>query len=138
MTKEEMLNRYEKLSASEKYIVGFELKGLIYFFFCDTLRDLDIKVEKKDNDNVLRLRFKTDTKFGLKRSSQVLCNSKDFMELVGKYNKGEAFERIITEKYGQIWKKDNTRFDKDGDITINDIKYQIKFDNATITKESLL
>jgi hypothetical protein len=55
-----------------------------------------------------------------------------------KYNKGEIFEKLVTENFGQEWTKDNVPFTKGGDLTVNGIAYQIKFEKATFTNEKTL
>ena len=55
-----------------------------------------------------------------------------------KYNRGELFEKMITEASGKEWKKDNKKFTNDGDITINGIKYQIKYNKGTFTNIATL
>ena len=47
-----------------------------------------------------------------------------------KYNKGEIFEKLITESYGQKWEKDNVPFFSGADLTVNNIAYSIKFEKA--------
>ena len=45
---------------------------------------------------------------------------------------------MVTEFYGQTWEKDNVPFTEDGDITVDGIAYQIKFEKATFTNEKTL
>ena len=42
---------------------------------------------------------------------------------------------MVTEYFGQIWEKDNVPFTKGGDIEVNGIAYQIKFQAATFCNE---
>ena len=44
----------------------------------------------------------------------------------------------MTESFGQVWEKDNVPFTEDGDLTVNGIAYQIKFEKATFTNEKTL
>ena len=56
-----------------------------------------------------------------------------------KYNKGECFERVITETLtGETWVKDSVPFNVAGDITLNGEQVQIKFDGAELTNERTL
>jgi hypothetical protein len=50
-----------------------------------------------------------------------------------KYNRGEIFEKLITEYFGQEWKKDTVPFWEQGDIRLNGKEVQIKLDTATLT-----
>ena len=52
-----------------------------------------------------------------------------------KYNKGEIFEKLVTEQFGQTWVKDNVPFTDDGDLTVDGIAYQIKFESASFINE---
>jgi hypothetical protein len=66
-----------------------------------------------------------------------VCSAKYFEEEFNsmKYNRGEVFEKIITERFGQKWEKDQVPFTKAGDIEINGKPYQIKFEKATFISE---
>lgn len=66
-----------------------------------------------------------------------LCSVEDMANMVESsiYNKGEIVEKLITEKFGQTWEKDNISFTKDGDLTVNGIAYQIKYEKATFINE---
>ena len=55
---------------------------------------------------------------------------------MSKYNKGEVFEMLVTQHYGQTWVKDNVPFTEDGDLTVDGIAYQIKFEKATFINEA--
>ena len=50
----------------------------------------------------------------------------------GKYNKGENFEKMVTEYFGQEWHKDTVPFWEAGDITLDGKEVQIKLDSATL------
>jgi hypothetical protein len=50
-----------------------------------------------------------------------------------KYNRGEIFEKLITEYFGQEWEKDTVPFWEQGDIRLNGKEVQIKLDTATLT-----
>ena len=74
------------------------------------------------------------------QSAQVLCSVNYFESVKAdcKYNKGEVFEKLVTEFYGQEWTKDNVPFTVDGDLTVNGTAYQIKFEKATFCNEKSL
>ena len=58
--------------------------------------------------------------------------------LDGLKNKGDAWEKYLTEKAGQEWHKDSTPYFVDGDLTVDGIKYQIKFENASFANEKTI
>ena len=70
--------------------------------------------------------------------AEVLCSEKFFNEQVAssKYNRGEIFEKLVTEHYGQVWVKDNIPFTEQGDINVNGVEIQIKFEKATFINEA--
>ena len=70
----------------------------------------------------------------------ILCSKEYFEEVVknSKYNRGEIFEKLVTEYFGQEWEKDNVPFTEDGDLTVKGIAYQIKYQSATFVNEKTL
>ena len=90
---------------------------------------LRYKPTKKEKENII--------KSGI---CKILCSEDYFKNAVenSKYNKGEIFEKMITEKSGQVWEKDNIPFYKGADLTTNNIAYSIKFEKATICTENIL
>ena len=137
---ESMINRYNELSYTHMYMLGFEFQGNIYMTIADSnILPYVLKLDKASRGAGYALRFcpnKTQ-KVLLLPEAQLICSKKFFEETVknSKYNKGEIFEKIITEKFGQTWVKDNIPYTVDGDITIDGIAYQIKFQKATFLTE---
>lgn len=144
---------YNEVAYTDKYILGWTLKHVIYFTICDReLVDWVTCLDKASRGAGYALRFKpnTDQKYMLMANgAEVLCSEKMFDEYLeetyinekGKevhYNRGEVFERLITEKAGQVWTKDNVPFTMAGDIEWNGVAYQIKFEKATFTNEKSL
>lgn len=144
---------YNKVAFTDKYILGWTLKHVIYFTICDReLVDWVTCLDKASRGAGYALRFKpnTEQKYMLMANgAEVLCSEMRFNEILeetyinekGKevhYNKGEVFERLITEKAGQEWKKDTVPFTMAGDIEWNGVAYQIKFEKATFTNEKSL
>ena len=102
-----------------------------------------LKLDKASRGAGYSLRFcptNTQKAFLITKGAQILCSKRLFETIVkeSKYNKGEIFEKMITEFYGQKWTKDNVPFTEDGDLAINGIAYQIKFEKATFTNEKIL
>jgi hypothetical protein len=99
-------------------------------------------LDKASRGQGYSLRFKPnkEQKMLLMPYAQPLCSLKFFEELFAttKYNRGEIFEKLVTEKFGQVWVKDNIPFTKAGDIEVDGVAYQIKFQKATFTNEKAL
>jgi hypothetical protein len=144
---------YNKVAFTDKYILGWVLKHVVYYTVCDReLVDWVTCIDKASRGAGYALRFKpnTDQKYMLMANgAQALCSEELFDDMLketyvnkkGKkvnYNKGEVFEKLITEKAGQVWEKDTVPFTKAGDIEWNGVSYQIKFEKATFTNEKSL
>lgn len=135
-----MLNYYNKTSASHKYILGFDYNNNIYMITVSTkIIQSIIRLESTGRDGYA-LRYKPNNKiktYLLTLGAIVLCSTEYFNHIVNttKYNKGEVFERLITEYYNQEWCKDNIDYRVQGDININDTEVQIKYERATFITE---
>lgn len=141
---ESLINRYNELSYTHSYIYGFFFKGAVYMVKADAeIMPYILKLDKASRGAGYSLRFcpTMDQKvLLLSKGAKVLCSKEFFENSVAdsKYNKGEIFEKLVTEHFGQVWEKDNIPFTEDGDITVNHVAYQIKFEKATFTNEKTL
>lgn len=141
---EMMINRYNEKSYTHNYIYGFFFQNLVYMVET-TAESMPyiLKLDKASRGQGYSLRFcptMAQKTLLLSKGAKVLC-SKEFFETSvkeSKYNKGEIFEKLVTESFGQVWEKDNVPFTEDGDLTVNGIAYQIKFEKATFTNEKTL
>lgn len=145
----ELINRYNAVAYTHNYIFGFEYKKNIYM--ATTTKEampFVCTLDKASRGCGMALRFcpKVDQKVFLLTSSKPLCSAKYFNELceekylnekgeMTKYNRGEVFEKLVTEHFNQVWTKDNVPFTKDGDLTVDGTAYQIKFEKATFCNE---
>lgn len=140
----DLIARYDRASYTHEYIFGFESNGSIVFTFTSSdLLPYICKLDRASRGAGYSLRFKPDyqQKELLKlHSLTILCSADFFHSTVknSKYNAGEIFEKMVTEWFGQEWKKDHTPFTEAGDIEIDGIAYQIKFEKATFTNEKTL
>ena len=50
-------------------------------------------------------------------------------------NRGKAFEKLVTEHFGQVWEDDHIPFWEAGDIELNGQAYQIKYDRCNFCNE---
>lgn len=139
--KEMLQNRYHNIAFTDKYILVYQMKGVIYFTIADRhLVDCVTCVDMASRGAGYALRFKPNgeqKRFLMSHNCQVICSTAYFEELVNnsKYNRGEIAEKLVTEFFGQEWEKDNIPFTEAGDIEVNGIAYQIKFEKATFTNE---
>ena len=141
MTKDTMIKNYRKFSAADAYILGFEYKHNIYYIMIDEIPPRYMTVEhessKKGGAAKLQLRLKKAYREQLIRKGATLIGSEDI--LIGEYNKGVEFERIISEMNGQKFRgKENVGFWVEGDLEINGKQVQIKYNGAQIVVEKTL
>ena len=136
-----MIDFYNRNAFAHDYIFGYNYKGVVYFTFAtnDIINSI-VKLEKASENNGYSLRFKPNNKIKemlMTINSNVLCSAEYLEDLVknSKYNRGEIFEKLITEYFKKDWKKDNNDFTKCGDIEINEKAYQIKYEKATFINE---
>lgn len=135
-----LIDRYNAVAFTHEYIWGFEYKGNVYMATTDaSVMPFVTCLDKASRGAGYALRFcpNAQQKLALMPMATLLCSKKFFDETVAdsKYNKGEIFEKMVTEHMGQVWEKDNVPFTEDGDITVDGIAYQIKFQKATFCNE---
>ena len=141
---ETMVRRYNELSYTHNYIYGFYFQNVVYMVkTTEEIMPYILKLEKASRGAGYALRFKPNKNQKatlLAKGATVLCSKELFDETVknSKYNKGEIFEKMVTEFYNQNWTKDNIPFTESGDLTINGKAFQIKFEKATFINEKQL
>ena len=139
MTKANMIKTYRQFSAADNYILGFVYEKMLYMVRVAEImpRYLNVEEASRNQGENLRLRLKKAHKAQLMKKAPICLGSADCLN-DSKYNKGEVFEKLVTEYYGQTWTKNSVPFTKSGDIIINGISYQIKYEDGTFTNERQL
>ena len=135
-----LIDRYNAVAYTHEYVWGFTYKKNVYMTITDaTVMPFVTCLDKASRGAGYALRFcpNTQQKVALLPYATLLCSEAYFNEVVAdsKYNKGEIFEKMVTEHFGQTWEKDNVPFTEDGDITVDGTAYQIKFQKATFCNE---
>lgn len=137
--------RYEQVTASVRYSIGFDFKGDLYVVNTTTLNTIAkaLKVERaatsKGGGEKIRIRFTTMIKACLIANKKaVKVGNADELKYEGMKNKGECFERWYYERNGLTWSKDSTPFWVAGDISLNGEEIQLKYDGATLVNEKTL
>lgn len=144
MTRNEMINRYNALAVATAYIIGFVLDGMLYYTKSTHIADAYLKFDRMSSKRGgwAKIRVKltsADRKALVACGKAIMIGSANLLDTDDKYNKGERFERIITESLtGEKWVKDSVPFNVAGDITLNGEEVQIKFDGAELTNERTL
>ena len=145
MTREQMIENYSRMAAAHKYLVGFESAGKLYYTMFDgMIRDDLLKADRaaksKGGMMKVRIRFSAKVKAMLLASGKaMLLGAADLLNTDDKYNKGERFERLVTETLTtETWAKDSIPWNVAGDIRLNGEEVQVKFDGAELTNERTL
>lgn len=138
-----MIKQYNDAAFTHKYIYGFTFKGNVYMAYADAdIMPYVCTLDKASRGAGYALRFcpTVNQKLVLMPSASLVCSEAYFESVCNeyKYNKGEIFEKIVTEKFGQVWVKDNVPFTEAGDIEVDGIAYQIKYQKATFCNEKSL
>lgn len=135
-----LIDRYNSVAFTHHYIWGFEYKKVIYMA-TTTAESMSLvcKLDKASRGCGYALRFcpNTQQKLYLLPFAKPLCSASYFNDAVEscKYNRGEVFEKLVTEYFGQVWVKDHVPFTKAGDVEVDGTAYQIKFEKATFCNE---
>jgi hypothetical protein len=139
-----MIKAYDSHAYAHNYIFGFIFRHNVYMVNTDaSVLPYIMKLDKASRGQGMALRFKPDKEqktLLLTMGAKLLCSEEYFNDVYAtcKYNRGEVFEKMVTEYFGQEWKKDNIPYTKAGDVTVYGIAYQIKFEKATFTNEKSL
>ena len=138
----EMVRFYNRMAYTHHYMVAFNWNNMVIVAYIsgDQLADITI-LDKASRGAGNSLRFKPSKAQKLYMVTEcetfVLCKVEDvereFEATI--YNRGEVVEKFITEYFGQTCEKDNIPFTEDGDLTVNGIAYQIKYEKATFINE---
>ena len=137
-TLERLKRLYDRFSAAEEYLLLFELDGVVYAKKYKRLPKRFLYFRNRKGEADLYIRFNSQReKKRLVKTAFVIGASEDLNSI--RYNKGVMAEKLAYAFYRQPWKgKDNIPFYKDGDITINGKRVQIKFEHARLAYGSTL
>ena len=143
MTMTEMLNRYNARSASHVYALGFAHAGNLYavklsFDELTAYAKLDRASSKRGGFAKIRIKLTASDRATLSAEAE-LIGSADLLTADPAHNKGENFERELTERWtAETWVKDSVPFWMAGDIKVNGENVQVKLDGAELTNEKIL
>ena len=143
MTMTEMTIAYCARSAAHKYALGFVFNGRLYVVtlsFAELSRyfKLDRASSKRGGFAKIRIKLTSAERAELSQTAE-LIGSADLLTKDAAHNKGENFERELTERWtAETWVKDSVPFWVKGDITVNGEEIQVKLDGAELTNERSL
>ena len=141
MNKQTMIRNYRKFSAADAYALGFVYGHNLYVAMVDEIAPRYMRVEhessKKGGCAKLQLRLTKPYMEQLMRKGAKCLGSEDL--LIGTYNKGVEFERLISELNGIEYRgKDSVGFWVEGDVEIDGKQVQVKMNGAQIVVERTL
>lgn len=143
MTMTEMMNAYSARSASHVYALGFVQGHNLYavtlsFEELSAFFKLDRASTKKGGFAKIRIKLTSADRAELSAKAE-LIGAEDLLTKDSAHNKGENFERELTERWTtETWVKDSVPFWVKGDITVNGVEVQVKLDGAELTNERTL
>lgn len=144
MATEKMISIYHLYSASKKYIVGFVRGGKVYYVtvtfekLAEMLKACKAS-SKRGGFNKVRVYVSAKLQKELIASGLAMEIGTVEALISAKYNKGEMFEKLITEALtAETWEKDSLPFYMGGDIQLNGENIQIKLNGAELTNEKCL
>ena len=143
MTMQEMITEYNRRSAAHTYALGFTCEGNLYackLTFTELSKYFHPSRASSKRGDFAKVRIKLTAKDRAELSATAeLIGAEDLLTKDSAHNKGENFERELTERWtSETWAKDSVPFWKAGDIRVNGIEIQIKLDGAELTNEKNL
>ena len=145
MTLFDLITLYAARSAAHAYILGFVFSGNLYRVTL-TFTELTAYIRQSRTSSAkggaLQARIRVNAKQAaelVESGKAILMGGAEMLETADKWNKGERFERIITETLtGKEWHKDSVPFWKAGDIELNGEQIQVKLNEAELTNEKVI
>ena len=143
MTMQDMMNRYNAKSGAHTYALGFVFEKRLYaaklsFEELSRFFKLDHASSKRGGFAKIRIRMTAKDRAELSATAELL-GAEDLLTADKAHNKGENFERELTERWtGETWVKDSVPFWVCGDIRVDGVEIQVKLDGAELTNEKVL
>lgn len=138
MSKGNFFKYYNRLNGADAYMVMFLYDGKLWLFETSHIKPRWTVEARESTKNGGFQKWKMSLKKAhkeqlIKAGAVVVATAEEFNNMPYS-NKGHKCECLLHHLYdlGE-YTPDRVRFDKDGDITINGIKYQVKFENASLT-----
>ncbi len=143
MTTNEMKTAYNARSAAHTYALGFVFEHRLYatklsFEELSAYFKADRASSKRGGFAKIRIKLTAEDRAKLSAKAELL-GAEDLLTKDPAHNKGENFERELTERWtAETWVKDSVPFWVKGDINVNGVEIQVKLDGAELTNEKIL
>ena len=143
MTMTEMMTRYDAHAGAHTYALGFTYGGALYaqkLSFAELSRFFKLDRASSKRGGFAKIRIKLTAKDRAELSATAeLIGAEDLLMKDAAHNKGENFERELTERWAhETWVKDSVPFWVAGDIRVDGVEIQVKLDGAELTNERIL
>lgn len=143
MTMQEMMTRYNERAGAHEYALGFVHGGNLYaqrLSFAELSRFFKLDRASSKRGGFAKIRIKLTAKDRAELSATAeLIGAEDLLMKDSAHNKGENFERELTERWtSETWVKDSVPFWVAGDIRVDGVEIQVKLDGAELTNERIL
>jgi hypothetical protein len=146
-----LTSEYNRLAYTHSYIFGYALKGMVYAARVMDARDILPYIATLDrasskNGGTYALKYKPNMdKIAIIMAHaceiRPIC-SVDYMEQTfanSKLNRGQIFENMVIDSWhGVTVGGKNAKFTDCGDMVVDGVHYQVKFNKATFTDEKTL
>lgn len=139
MTLKNFLHYYHLLNGAQRYLLFFIYKKVVYVYNCKSLapRWMVEARESTRNGGYMKwmLHVKEGEKAKLVSKSVPVMTMEEWNSLPYANNKGHRCEywlHKVLNLPGE-YKPDHERFDKCGDVVIDGIQYQVKYQHASMT-----
>lgn len=141
----DILEKYNTTKANELYKICFEYNKVMYVYTTKELPQNYLYIKNRHNKKYIQLRinkaFKEYVLNNEQENIEILCTKKEYeqkkKQYSKKYNKtfnnGTIFEVLCKHLYNQRYTgHDTTPYNIAGDIRVNGVEIQLKFQNAQV------
>ena len=138
----ELLRVYEETTAAVRTLLVFQLCGRAYAAWLDSITEDMVRLDRESSANGgwTKLKFTLTNKQKvalIEAGAEEVGNIADILAL--QKNKGNAVECWATRRYmGIEWSKDNIPYYVQGDIQVDGMEVQVKFENASLTNTKVM
>lgn len=143
MTKKNFFRYYNKLTGADRTLVFFIHNHIVYLWECHHIAPRWTREARESKSKGGAQKFRMyitakEKKNLIKKGAIPVMTETEFKAIPVK-NKGNKCEMWLHKVCGLgEYTPDHVRFDKSGDVKINGIEYQVKFQNATLTNVDVL
>lgn len=131
----DLLPMYEATTAADFVDYGFTIGNKVYRIIMKALPAWLVTMDKESTSHGGAEKIRINPTEINKRKLLAMGAKYigEYIDIIGTgKNEGVNYEKYVTEKARQEWKKDSVPYYMDGDLTVNNIKYQIKFNRASL------